>query len=103
VTVEVEVGLVGEAAVFGASVTLSLETDALRLGSRTSFPDWNMKRRSCHVGDDMIVVVDACLVNGGWVELCFEVMLERVERNSSLVLSRCEDYLVQSGEEASVL
>jgi hypothetical protein len=31
------------------------------------------------------------------------VMLERVERNSSLVLSRCEDYLVQSGEEASVL
>jgi hypothetical protein len=67
---------VGEVAVFGASVPLLLEMDVLRLGSRTSFPDWNMKRRSCHVGEDMVVVED-CLVSGDWLGLCFEVSLKR--------------------------
>ena len=51
--VEVEVVLVGEVAVFRASAPLSLEPEFLRLGSRTSLPDWNMKRRSCHGGEDM--------------------------------------------------
>lgn len=104
--VEVEVGEVGEVAVFGASAPLSLETDVLRLGSRTSLPDWNMKRRSCHVGEDMMVVVDDCLVSSGWLELCFEVCLKCWRGRKgivSLARSRCEEYSVQSGEEASVI
>ena len=60
--VAVEVVVVGESGIFGASTPLSLETDALRLGSRTSLPTWNMKRRSCHVGEDMMVVVVVVVV-----------------------------------------
>lgn len=67
-------GLVGEVAVFEASALLSLETDDLRRGSWTSLPVWNMKRRSCHVGEEVVVVVrDDRLVRGGWLELFSEV------------------------------
>lgn len=66
----------GEVAVLGASAPLLLETDVLRLGSWISLPDWNMKRRSCHVGEDMRVVVNDCPVSGGRLKLCFEVCLK---------------------------
>jgi hypothetical protein len=69
--VELKVDVVGEVAVFGASAALPLETDALRMGSRTSLPDWNIKRRSCHVGEDIMVVGD------GWLAWAvFEVSLK---------------------------
>ena len=87
--VEVEVVKVGEVAVFGASAPLSLETDFLRLGSWTSLPDWNMKRRSCHVGEDMMMVVDDCLVSGGWPELCFEVCLKCWRGRKGIVSLSC--------------
>jgi len=58
--------VVGEVAVFGAAAAavaataaLSLAADDLRrLGSWTSLPACHMKRRSCHGGEDMMVVVD---------------------------------------------
>jgi hypothetical protein len=49
--------LAGESGILGASPTALSPDDAdiLRLGSRTSLPTWNMKRRSCQVGDDMVL------------------------------------------------
>jgi hypothetical protein len=86
--VEVAAVEVGEVAVFGASAPLLLETDVLRVGSWTSLPDWNMKRRSCHVGEDMMVV-DDCLVSGGWLELCFEVCLKCWRGRKGIVSLSC--------------
>jgi len=58
--VELEVDVVGEVTAFAASAAaLSLEADDLRRGgSWTSLPFCHMKRRSCHGGEDMMVVVD---------------------------------------------
>jgi hypothetical protein len=52
---------VGGFSVFGAGA-LSLEMDFRRArmgleGSWTSLPGWNMPRRSCQGGEDMLVVV----------------------------------------------
>lgn len=61
---EVKVASPPGAAIFGASVALLPEKDVLRVGSWTSLPAGNIKRRSCHVGEDMVMAVGDYSVSG---------------------------------------
>jgi hypothetical protein len=47
--------VVGEVAVFALSSEMDFRTGLK--GSCTSLPGWNKPRRSCQVGEDMVVVV----------------------------------------------
>ena len=58
----------------GAAILLVM--DVFRPGSRTSLPACHMKRRSCHVGEDMMMAVK------GRVVIVGAAMLEESERSN---------------------